>query len=280
MTPATSSDSTLPPTTLELEEAAGVLHVFLNRPASRNALDGTMVEELARLATSLVDRHEVRCVVLRGRGGFFSAGADLQSLKASLPRGDAGRQVAAVAEGHRRFGALLEQWEHLPQALVAVVEGAALGGGLGLLTVADVVLARSDARLGLPEARLGLVPAQVAPFVVRRIGLAASRRLLVTGRPIDGRQGALIGLVDTCCEADADLEAALAKTLRDVLRCGPQAIAAGKALLQAAVTKTRERRAVLDDGARIFAERLDSDEGREGVDAFLQGRAPGWAVEM
>lgn len=271
-------------TTLELQERQGVWHLYLNRPEVRNALDPTMIEELTELARALATRQDVRCVVLRGRGGFFSIGRDLQSL--SRDALDAGTgvdgQMAAetddwVAQQYRQLGTLLSLLEGLPQALLAVVEGAALGGGLGLAAVADVVLARADARFGMTEARLGLVPGQIAPFVVRRIGLAASRRLWVTGRPVDGRQGQQMGLVDYCCEADADLEAALSKTLRDVLRCGPRAIAEGKALLRAALTMSDAE--LLDEGARVFARRARSAEGREGVERFFSGRSPDWSGE-
>ena len=265
---------------LEIEAKQGVVTLYLHRPDTRNALDAAMVEELTAVARSLASRRDVRCVVLRGRGGFFSAGSDVRGLSNAEGLGEPSATddaEEAVAQRHRHFGTLLDLLDRLPQALVAVVEGAALGSGFGLLTVADVVLARADARLGMPEARLGLVPAQIAPFVVRRIGLAASRRLLVTGRAIDGRQGAAIGLVDHCCEAAADLEAALATTLRDVLRCGPRAVADGKALLHAA--SEAQHGDLLAEGARVFAHRLRSAEAREGIAAFLERRPASWVEE-
>lgn len=265
-------------TTLSLEETQGIVTVWLNRPEQRNTLGRVMIDDLLAVSEALSEAEGVRAVVLRGRGGFFSAGGDLKGWGNVDGVADPSLGEDAMARRHRRFGRLLEGLSDLPQALIAVVEGAAMGGGFGLMTVADVVVARADARLGMPEARIGLVPAQIAPFVVRRIGLAAARRLLVTGRPVDGRQGVYMGLVDHCCEAEADLEAALATTLRDVLRCGPRAIAVGKTLLASAETAAVGH--YLDQASQDFAKQLANDEAREGISAFLERRSPRWAGEI
>lgn len=269
----------LPPVkTLRLEATQGIVTVWLNRPEQRNTLGPAMIDDLLAVSEALAEMDDVRAVVLRGRGGFFSAGGDLKGWGNVDGVAETSPDDDATARRHRRFGRLLERLSDMPQALIAVVEGAAMGGGFGLMTVADVVVARSDARLGMPEARIGLVPAQIAPFVVRRIGLAAARRLLVTGRPVDGRHGVHMGLVDHCCEAEADLEAALTTTLRDVLRCGPRAIALGKSLLASAETAACGD--YLDQASREFAHQLANDEAREGIAAFLERRSPDWAGEI
>ncbi|MBF2930351.1 isohexenylglutaconyl-CoA hydratase, partial [Pseudomonas aeruginosa] len=176
---------------------------------------------------------------------------------------------------NRAFGSLLEEAQAAPQLLVALVEGAVLGGGFGLACVSDVAIAAADAQFGLPETSLGILPAQIAPFVVRRIGLTQARRLALTAARFDGREALRLGLVHFC-EADADaLEQRLEETLEQLRRCAPNANAATKALLLA--SESGELGALLDDAARQFAEAVGGAEGSEGTLAFVQKRKPVWA---
>ncbi|MFG3941756.1 isohexenylglutaconyl-CoA hydratase [Pseudomonas aeruginosa] len=255
--------------TLLLEPVEGVLRITLNRPQSRNAMSLAMVGELRAVLAAVRDDRSVRALVLRGAGGVCCA-RDSRTWPVPAPPGR-----EAYRTLNRAFGSLLEEAQAAPQLLVALVEGAVLGGGFGLACVSDVAIAAADAQFGLPETSLGILPAQIAPFVVRRIGLTQARRLALTAARFDGREALRLGLVHFC-EADADaLEQRLEETLEQLRRCAPNANAATKALLLA--SESGELGALLDDAARQFAEAVGGAEGSEGTLAFVQKRKPVWA---
>ena len=171
-----------PPTkALLVRFEAGILHVTLNRPEARNAMSLVMVRELGDLFATIESRRDVRAVVLRGAGGHFCAGGDVKDMAAARvaePGADGKDPIAAV---NAQFGELVDRVNRAPQVVIAVLEGSVLGGGLGLACVADVALALASASFGLPETGLGLPPAQIAPFLVQRLGFSEARRLAVTG---------------------------------------------------------------------------------------------------
>jgi len=252
---------------------AGVMHVTLARPEARNAMSLAMVEELlAALARAEVDG--LRAVVLRGAGGHFCAGADLKDMAAARQRELAG-EADAVAAANARFGRLCAAYAGTGLATVAVLEGAVMGGGLGLACVVDVALAGRSARLALPETSLGVVPAQVAPVLVERVGPSQARRLAVTGGVLTADDARAIGLVHEVHDDEA-LDAALAATLARIRRCAPGAVAATKALM--AHARHAPAASLVDEAARVFALAALCPEGVEGLTAFLQKRAPAWAA--
>jgi isohexenylglutaconyl-CoA hydratase len=169
------------------------------------------------------------------------------------------------------------RFEAVPQTIVMVVEGAAYGGGLGLMCGGDVVLAAADAKFSISETTLGVPPAQIAPFVAQRIGVARTRRLSLTAHRFDGREAERLGLVDMACDGAAALDAALAQVLAGISRCSPHANAVTKKLLLASRTLAREE--LLEQSADAFAECLRGAEGQEGVHAFLQKRKPKWMAQ-
>ena len=262
--------------TLAVRAAGGVLHVTLNRPEVRNAMSLRMVDELLAVLARAEAAGDVRVVVLRGAGGHFSAGADLQDMAQARQRELAG-DTDAIAAVNARFGALCGAFARTGIATVAMIEGTAMGGGLGLACVVDVALAGQGAQLRLPETSLGVVPAQIAAFLVERIGASQARRLAVTGGKLDAAQALAIGLVHEV-QADGEaLDAALAATLNQILRCAPGAIAATKALMARALHTPAPE--LIEDAARLFARAARSPEGIEGMTAFLQKRAPAWAPQ-
>lgn len=268
--------SALPETsTLLLAREGARLHVTFNRPEVKNALTGEVVQELLQVAAFLEGARDIGAVVLRGAGGTFCAGGDIKGFMAQFktPAPAAG-EPDPIAVQNRRFGAFLARFDRLPQTIVVAVEGAAFGGGLGLASIGDVVLCRADARFALSETGLGVVPAQIAPFVARRVGVSEARRLALTGMRFDGREAGRIGLVHHVCEDAAAFEATLAKVLADIGRCAPGANAATKRLLLASLATPLD--ALLDDAASAFAAALRSAEGREGVTAFLEKRPAAW----
>jgi len=261
--------------TLEVRADGGVLHVTLNRPAARNAMSLRMVDELLEVLAAAEAAGDVRAVVLRGAGGHFCAGADLQDMAAARRR-EMGGEADAIAQVNARFGRLCGAFARTGLATIAVLEGTVMGGGLGLACVVDVALAGQGAQLRLPETSLGVVPAQIAAFLVERVGASQARRLAVTGGKLDAAQALAIGLVHEAHADGAALDAALAATLAQVLRCAPGAIAATKALMARALHTPAAD--LVDDAARLFAQAARGPEGLEGMTAFLQKRAPSWAA--
>ena len=262
--------------TLAVQADGGVLHVTLKRPAARNAMSLRMVDELRDVLARAESAGDVRAIVLRGAGGHFCAGADLQDMAQARQRelsGD-GDAIAAV---NARFGALCGAFARTGLATIAVLEGTVMGGGLGLACVVDVALAGQGAQLRLPETSLGVVPAQIAAFLVERVGASQARRLAVTGGKLDAAQALAIGLVHEVHAEGAALDAALAATLAQTLRCAPGAIAATKALMARALHAPAAD--LVDDAARVFAQAARGPEGIEGMAAFLQKRSPSWAPQ-
>ncbi|TWC39048.1 isohexenylglutaconyl-CoA hydratase [Pseudomonas sp. SJZ079] len=256
--------------TLLLKLETGVLHITLNRPDSRNAMSLAMVAELRAVLTSVRTALDVRALVLRGAGGHFCAGGDIKDMASARSAG-----AAAYRELNRAFGSLLEEAQCVPQVLIAVLEGAVLGGGFGLACVSDIAIARADAKFGLPETSLGVIPAQIAPFVVKRIGLTQTRRLALTAARFDGVEAARLGLVHFSEADDHALDRRLDETLEQIRQCAPGANAATKALLLA--SDSAPLGALLDQAAEQFAAAVTGAEGSEGTLAFVQKRTPNWA---
>ncbi len=256
--------------TLLLELADGVLYVTLNRPDNRNAMSLAMVEELRAVLRAVRTDQSVRTLVLRGAGGHFCAGGDVKDMAGARAKGgDAYREL------NRAFGSLLEEAQATPQVLIAVLEGAVLGGGFGLACVSDIAIAHAQAKFGLPETSLGILPAQIAPFVVKRIGLTQTRRLALTAARFDGAEALRLGLVHFSEADDQAVVDRLAECLRQVRQCAPEANAATKALLLA--TEHEVLGNLLDHAAGLFAEAVLGEEGVEGTMAFVQKRKPKWA---
>jgi isohexenylglutaconyl-CoA hydratase len=256
--------------TLLLNLESGVLHVTLNRPDSRNAMSLAMVSELRAVLESLRTDISVRAIVLRGAGGHFCAGGDIKDMAGARAKGS-----DAYRELNRVFGSLLEEAQHTPQVLIAVLEGAVLGGGFGLACVSDIAICHQDSKFGLPETTLGILPAQIAPFVVKRIGLTQTRRLALTAARFNGSEAERLGLVHFSEASSAAIEARLQQCLSQVRSCAPQANAQTKALLLAAESEALGP--LLDRAAEQFAAAVTGAEGVEGTMAFMQKRAPKWA---
>lgn len=261
--------------TLATRCAGGVLHVTLNRPGSRNAMSLQMVQELQQVLAAAQASDEVRVLVLRGAGGHFCSGGDLKDMAAARMQASApGRDP--LAEVNAQFGELCVAYAATPLVLVAVLEGTVMGGGFGLACVADVALAVDNAAFRLPETSLGVVPAQIAPFLVERLGYSQAKRLAVTGGRLDGAAALAIGLVHSVHAADA-VDAALERVLAEILACAPGALAATKALIaKARFTPAPE---LVQEAAAVFSRAAQGPEGIEGMTAFLQKRKPSWAPQ-
>ena len=272
------SQATLPDTTaLLLRRDGWRLHVTLHRPESRNAMSFTMVRELMAVFDAIEDDRSIRAVILRGSGGTFCSGGDIKDMAGARGAEPGPDGKDPLATTNRMFGRMLERIEAAPQAIVAVIEGAALGGGFGLCCVSDVAIASEDARFRLPETSLGVPPAQIAPFIVRRLGLTHARRLAVTGGSLDAAQALALGLVHHVSPGTG-LEDQLERILKDIARCAPEAVATTKRLVLAAASAHGDDLAkLLDRAADDFAAAARGPESVEGMTAFLQKRSPQWA---
>ena len=257
--------------TLLLRAEAGVMHITLNRPEVRNAMSLAMVLELRRaLAAAEADGH-TRVVVLRGAGGHFCAGADLKDMAGARAR--LADDPDAVAKVNAAFGELCVAFADTGLAVVAVLEGTVMGGGIGLACVADVALAGTSAVFRLPETSLGIVPAQIAPFLVERLGYAEAKRLAVTGGRLDARAASELRLVHAVHAAGA-LDNALHAVLGEILQCAPGAVAATKALI--AKARLHSPASMVHEAAEVFSRAALGPEGLEGTTAFLQKRKANW----
>lgn len=264
------------PTLITRLDARGVLAITLNRPARKNAMNDELLGGLLGTLAEAKQNDEVRAVVLRGAGGTFCAGADLKDLAPGATAQTPKTALDELARFNRQFGAISEAANHLDVPVVAVLEGAAMGGGFGLTCVADIALAHMETFFGLPETRLGLVPAQIAPFVIQRIGVMATRRLALTGARFQANEARALGLIDEVyCDTEA-LNAGLDRTLGNILRCEPKANRATKQLLRR--LSGTPNRTQLDAGATLFAKHALSAEGQEGTAAFVQKRRPSWSL--
>lgn len=260
-------------TTLSVSQDGPFLYITLNRPECRNAMSLTMVNELIATFEAVANDPECRAIVLRGAGGHFCAGGDIKDMagaRAKLAAGD----DAAFATFNRRFGEMITLANRQPQVLVTVLEGAVLGGGFGLACVSDVAIAHQDARFGLPETGLGVIPAQIAPFVVERVGLTQARRLSLTGARFNGTEALRLGVVHLTAESEDSLEQTLNDTLADIRKCAPNANRLTKALILGVGQQPMEQ--LLDQAAQQFSAAVTSDEGQEGTMAFMQKRPAKW----
>ena len=265
---------------IRLETQGPVLRIWLNRPELRNAMSAQMVREMLATFAAIRDDRGVRVVVLRGAGGTFCAGADLKHLAAAESPLPANQPPAdELEQSNRRYGLMMETVNSAPQAVIAAVEGYAMGGGFGLACVADITLATEDARFAMTEVTLGLVPAAISPFVVRRIGLTAARRFGVSGARLTGAQACEIGIAHVAVPDAAALDAAVRDAINQILQCAPEAVAETKRLMLRAAGPAPLTE-LLDQAAKSFAHAVRGAEGREGTKALVEKRKPAWAVRI
>lgn len=251
-----------------------VARVTLTRPKVHNAFDATLIAELrstfAGFAKEPADA--LRVIVLAGEGPTFSAGADIDWMRAAMQL-----DVEANEQDAMAMAEMFEAIDTCPVPVVARVQGAALGGGMGLCAVSDVVIAESGARFGFTETRLGILPAVIAPFVIAKIGESHARALFPPGRRFDALRAQRIGLVHEVVEGEEALDLAVDGVIADVLASGPTAVRAAKAIVHE--VRGLGHGSSKWHTARVIARQRVTDEAREGFEAFTQKRPPAWAPE-
>ncbi|HJQ29542.1 MAG TPA: enoyl-CoA hydratase-related protein [Rubrobacter sp.] len=245
-----------------------VVTVALARPDSHNALNSGLIEELTRCFEEISDEERVRVVVLAGEGRSFCAGADVGYMRET-----AHFSYEENLEDARRLAMMFWTIDECPKPVIARVHGAAMGGGAGLVAVADVAVVDAETRFAFSEVRLGIAPATIAPFVVRRIGASHARSLFLTGERFGAERAREIGLAHEVVSGD-DLDAAVETKVDALLSGGPVAQATVKALLRR--LETTEPMEAPGLTSRVISELRTGEEGQEGLAAFLQKREPLW----
>ncbi len=265
---------TLPTTeVLDLELHQGWLTVWFNQPSRRNPITAAVITELLAVCVAIRDQRGIRGLTLRGRGGFFCAGGDLENFQ-KMAHAEREEVIAMSASIADLFVAL----DTLPQVTVALIEGAAMAGGLGMACCCDVAIGERNAKFAFTETTIGISPAQIARYVLRKAGVATGRRLMLTGARLDGDSAFSNGLLDFVGADCADIEAIEQSIRADVLRCAPGAVAATKQLLaQIPLTDSADIPRLAGEN---FTDCLRGPEGQEGVASFMEKRKPQWSLEQ
>jgi methylglutaconyl-CoA hydratase len=245
--------------------------VTLARPDSHNALNAALIEELTRCFEEISDDERARVVVLAGEGRSFCAGADVGYMRQTSDF-----SYEENLDDARRLAMMYWTIDECPKPVVAKVQGAAIGGGTGLVAVADVAVSDAQARFAFSEVRLGIAPATIAPFVVRKIGASHARSLFVTGERFGAKRAYEIGLIHKAVSGGG-LDAAVDEQVGELLQGGPLAQATLKALLHR--LETTEPMEAPGLTARVISELRTGEEGQEGLAAFLEKREPRWRTE-
>jgi methylglutaconyl-CoA hydratase len=253
-----------------VEHDGPVLRLTLNRPDVRNAFDEEVIRALTAGAVSGAENQSVRVIVLAGNGKTFCSGADIGWMAKAIAYSR--QENLTEAEDMAR---MLERLDTLPVPVIGRIQGAALGGGVGLAAICDIVVAADDAVFALSEVRLGILPAVVAPYVLRKIGVSAARELFLTGVRFDAARARQVGLVHDVVPADA-LDAAVARRVADVLAASPTGIARAKALIREIAGAHPDD--VIGVTTNAIASQRVSREGQEGLRAFLEKRKPRWSA--
>ncbi|MDP1839553.1 MAG: crotonase/enoyl-CoA hydratase family protein [Reyranella sp.] len=250
-------------------DGRGVATLTLKRPEVHNAFNETMIADLTRAAALLGQHPAVRVVVLTGEGGSFSAGGDIRWFRRSVEA----TRVERVA-GSAALATMLRALDEMPRPLVGKVNGQAYGGGTGLIAVCDIAIGVEDARFGLTEVRLGLVPANISPFVVRRIGARNARRIMLSGRLFGADEALALGLLDGTA-APEEMDAAIEVEVGHLLQAPPGAAAATKRLIRYVDRHSMDECMIYT--ADCLADAWETEEGQEGIASFLEKRRPAWA---
>ena len=254
--------------TIKLDQENQVAWITLNRPQVHNAFNSTMIAELDSAYESVALDKNIRVVILTGEGKSFCAGADLNWMREIIKY-----SFEQNLEESRHVAELLHKIYALAIPTIAMVNGTAIGGGTGLLSACDIAIASDKARFGLSEVKLGLVPAAISPYVVRRIGESKARQYFLTGERITASTGLKIGLVNELVSLE-ELKARVDELIGGLLTSGPQAIASCKELLFN--TSRMDPDEIKEYTARMIANLRVSEEGQEGMSAFLEKRPPSW----
>jgi methylglutaconyl-CoA hydratase len=255
--------------TLQILRQGAVCTVSLARPDVRNAFNEELIGDLQTAFDRIAADEGVRVVILRGEGPVFCAGGDLKWLQHSI-----GLSAAENLADTRRLARMFATLDACPRPVVGLVHGAAIGGGVGLVSICDYVVCSRETIFSLSEVRLGIIPACIGPFVLAKIGASQARAYFMSAERFDAVRAREIGLVHELAEHPGQLEEAAERLIRNLLQCGPRAMAAAKRLIRD--LQEQEFMTGLETAARTLAELRVQPEGQEGLKAYLEKRRPAW----
>lgn len=255
--------------TCDIQDA--IATVTLHRPEVHNAFNDALIAELTETFRALADDTSVRVVVLAGEGKSFCAGADLKWMGAMK-----GYSMAENEADSRKLAELFHTINICPKSVIGVVQGAAMGGGVGLVAVCDYVLATEGAKFGLTEVQLGLVPAVISPFVVAKMGESNARAWFLSGNRFDGVAAMRMGLVHELVTDESALQTRLPELVRGFLRAAPKAVAEAKKLIADVLAMAGDAERQIAHTSKVIARLRVADEGQEGMDALLNKTKPNW----
>lgn len=254
---------------IQLEKAEnGITTLWLAREDKHNAMNAQMMDELSAAADELDTCEQTRVVLLAAKGTTFCAGGDLKWMQAQAEKDRIGKMQEA-----NRLAGMLKRLDALKKPLIARVNGPAYGGGVGLLSICDLVVAAEGTKFALTETRLGLIPATIGPYVVRRLGEGHARQVFMNAKPFDAHRGKHLGLV-SLVTAPEDLDATTQKEAEAYLNCAPGAVADAKALCQSLARMPAEDQ--IDFSANALADRWETTEAEQGIAAFFAKETPPW----
>lgn len=262
-------------TLISSADKRGVLTLCMNRPEVHNAFDAEMIRGMTRALQAADSNPDVRMVVITGTGSCFSAGADLNWMRSLVDASQDENERDAL-----RLATLMRSLNYMSKPTIARINGAAFGGGLGLIAACDITVSVDNARFGLTEARLGLAPAVISPYVIRRIGEANARRYFLSAERFDSQRAYDIGLIQQSVST-GQLDEAIEESISQVLKSGPSAVAHCKQLVFKIAGHDAESQKLTDEHtARLIAGLRVSREGQEGLAAFLEKRNPDWLSDQ
>jgi len=257
---------------LLVEVSGPVMEIRLNRPKNRNAMTEAMIARMRHLLGEAEGDPAIRVLVIRGNGGLFCAGGDLNQIGEKSKSRKAG--VAKAVRISKAFANMCLALSESDLPIITVVQGHAVGGGLGLACISDVCIADNTGRFGLAAMRIGATPAPIIPFVMERLGYSNTKMLAVTGNIINSGHALRIGLVH---EYTTDIETTLGGYISSIVSCSPTASARTKAM--ARLSRFSDAPEIIEDACAVFGEVLSGEEGREGMAAFREKRKPDWVVD-
>ncbi len=254
---------------VKAKETDGLLEVRLNRVDVKNAMNAEVISQLKSIFTTL--KPSVRLVILRGEGEFFCAGGDLNWMKSAQQKTQKENEDDA-----RELGRMIRSIDECPVPVITLVQGGAFGGGVGLVSASDIVIAEEKAMFSLSEVKLGLIPATIGPLVMRKIGVSEARRLYLTGMRFAAAEAKAIHLIHEVCPVGG-MDAVLDKYLKEFESSGPHAIRVAKELIRDLQTGDLWKEDVCEETSQILSKIRVGPEAQEGIAAFLERRKPSWA---
>lgn len=254
-------------------DSQDVLHVVLHRPEVRNAFNPEVMDDLTQVFGTEALKDSVKAIVLKGSGSTFCAGGDLNWMKKAVDF-----SYEENLQDTRKLSQMFALMNECPKPVIGAIQGAAIGGGVGLVSVCDIAIATAETQFSLSEVRLGIVPACIGPFVIAKIGASQARRFFMSAERFQAKQAQEVGLIHQIVEQAQDLEGAVQSFLQLILQCSPNALAVAKRLVLD--LSWPERRAqfpnYIEYISKTLADLRISAEGQEGVRAFLEKRQPSW----